>query len=85
VAVSRFTFWCPACHCKRVVGLNVAMLHNIHVEEGKRYVCYNCEEMFNLEELATYGNNINRVIRQKRMNLHEFSPKMPIEAGASQW
>jgi hypothetical protein len=41
--------------------------------------------MFSLEELASYGNNINRVIRQKRMNLHEFSPKMPIEAGASQW
>ena len=85
MAVSRFTFWCPKCTTKRVVGLNVSMLHNIHVEEGKRYVCYNCEEMFTLGELEVYGNNINRVIRQKRMNKHEFSPKMPIEAGASQW
>ena len=79
----RFTFWCPRGCGKRVVGLNVAKLHNAYVEDGKRFICYNCEENFDLDELKQYGNNISRVVRQQKVNKHDFSPKMPV--GMNQW
>lgn len=81
--MSKFTFWCPICKYKRVVGLNVAALHNKYCEDGKRFICYNCEETFTIIELEAYGNNVNRVVRQQRMNQSDYSPRMPV--GENTW
>jgi hypothetical protein len=85
MAKPNFTFWCPSGQgCgKRVVGLNFAQLHSKDCIDAKRFICWNCENQYSVEELEAYGNNMSRIYRQRINNKTHMSSI--VAAGLNEW